>query len=197
MEADTWNSGHVALSMPKGLKSYPPVWPQVRKHVCKMDSRLFGFFQSDSLLKRHRPGDTCLLMPWLTLPYHNPMAHSRPGPANLRSSLSLKGRIPPQADPWRGRLEERTSPWLQAGKWPKMARDGPPGLPFSYLESGPFSGHRGAIRPTFQIRNGPKWPKMARKSKKLHYLKTLRPANPLPLDEREDTPSFPRRETMA
>ena len=42
MEADTWNSGHVALSLPKGLKSYPPVWFQARKRVCRMDSRLFG-----------------------------------------------------------------------------------------------------------------------------------------------------------
>ncbi len=79
---------------------------------------------------------------------------------------------------------------LESGpKRPKMARDGPPGLPFSYLASGPFSGHRGAIRPILQIRNGPKWPKMERKSKKLHYLKTLRQPTPLPFDERE----IPRR----
>ena len=120
--------------------------------------------------KRHCPGDTCLLMPWVTLPYPNFMAHSRYSPATLRSPLSSGTRIPPQLDLWRERPQVRTSPWLKPGKWPKTARNGPPGLPISYLDSGPFSGHRGAIRPAFQIRNGPKWPKMARKSKKLHYL---------------------------
>ncbi len=35
--------------------------------------------------KCHCPGDTCLLIPWVTLPYHTFMAHSQPGPAKLRS----------------------------------------------------------------------------------------------------------------
>jgi len=73
------------------------------------------------------PGDTCLLIPWITLPYHTSMAHLRPGLPKLGSPLSPRARIPRQADPWRESPEVRKSPWIKV--W-KVAQNGPkrPGM---------------------------------------------------------------------
>ena len=58
MGADIWNSSHVALSLPKGLRTLSSAWYRVREHACGLDSRLFGpprRRQSYSSLRRDCP----------------------------------------------------------------------------------------------------------------------------------------------
>ena len=74
--------------------------------------------------KCHCPGDTCLLILRLTLPYHTSMARSGHSPVNRESPLSL-GEGP----------GVRGSHRLGLSRWPKTAQNGPewPACPTPFL----------------------------------------------------------------
>ena len=79
------------------------------------------------------------------------MAHSRHGPTKLRSLFTPKSGICPGRT--LGESGRRSVPLPGSSpesgpKRPGMARNGPPGLPISYLDSGPFSGHRAPSDPS-------------------------------------------------
>ena len=111
------------------------------------------------------------------------MAYPRHSPAERGSPLSLRERNPPQADSWRERREVRTSPWLKYGKWPKTARNGPewPTWSTNFLSGQrPIFGPPGHHLTRLPDTKRPKWPKMARKSKRIALFEDLKGGeNPL------------------
>ena len=86
--------------------------------------------------KRLYTGDTCLLIPRVTLPYHNSMACSSHNSGKRSSPLSAKHKCGSDSlAPAQVRTMAQNGP-----KRPKTARNGPLGLPHSYLGSGPLFG---------------------------------------------------------
>ena len=112
--------------------------------------------------KCHRPGDTCLLIPRVTLLYPTFMAHSVQSPVKPESPLSLGKRA-------KGRASHRL--WFRL--WPKTAQNGPkwPAWSTHFLSvERPIFGPPGSSLPCVSDTKRPKMAQNGAKTKKLPRL---------------------------
>ena len=109
----------------------------------------------------HCPGDTCLLIPRVTLPYHALMTHSGHSPVEAQIIPHPSGSRPGQnVRLWRGEGIPSALVWPMARNGPKRPGMAPSAHKFSIWRTARFRATGASLIPSFSYEtapNGPKW----------------------------------------